>query len=278
MKGGKADHITREPEQVKAFRNTWRDGIHSYLTYLRDRLTIARDLLTESGSIFVQIGDENVHRIRAVMDEVFGDENHVATISFQKTGSTDQSLLPQTVDYILFYAKNKSVVKYRQLYLERQVGTPSLDRYDLVIDQIGAVRRVTASEATSASLGEGAARGRLTALSSARPSGDGDMKSFDYYGRSFTSGAGTFKTNYSGMNRLGLAGRLYAPAGTLQYMRKVNDFAVLPVADLWDSVQLGTGLIYVVQTSTKAIERCLLMTTDPGDLVLDPPCGSGTTA
>jgi len=278
VKDGKADHITREPEQVKAFRDTWRDGIHSYLTYLRDRLTVARDLLTDSGSIFVQIGDENVHRVRAVLDEVFGDDNHVATISFQKTGSTDQALLPQTVDYVLFYAKNRSLVKYRQLYLDRQAGTPSLDRYDLVLDQTGKVRRVTAAEASSVSLGEGVSRARLTALSSARPSGEGDMKAFDFLGRTFTAGAGTFKTNFSGMNRLGLSGRLYAPAGTLQYMRKVDDFAVLPIADRWESVQLGTGLIYVVQTSTKAIERCILMATDPGDLVLDPTCGSGTTA
>jgi adenine-specific DNA-methyltransferase len=278
VKDGKADHITREPEQVKAFRDTWRDGIHSYLTYLRDRLTVGRDLLTETGSIFVQIGDENIHRVRALMDEVFGDENHIATISFQKTGSTDQALLPQTVDYILFYAKNRSLVKYRQLYLDRQAGTPSLDRYDLVIDQTGRVRRVTAAEASSVNLGDGASRARLTALSSARPSGEGDMKSFEYQGRTFTAGAGTFKTNNSGMKRLELSGRLYAPANTLQYMRKVDDFAVLPVADRWESVQLGTGLIYVVQTSTKAIERCLLMATDPGDLVLDPTCGSGTTA
>ena len=278
VKDGKADHITREPEQVKAFRDTWRDGIHSYLSYLRDRLTVARDLLTDTGSIFVQIGDENVHRVRAVLDEVFGDENHVATITFQKTGSTDQALLPQTVDYILFYAKNKDLLKYRQLYLERQAGTPSLDRYDLVVGAKGEVRRINATEAANPNLENGATRGRFTALLSARPLGQGDMKSFDYQGRTFTTGAGTFKTNYPGMKRLELAGRLYAPAGTLQYMRKVNDFAVLPISDRWESVQLGTGLLYVVQTSTKVIERCLLMATDPGDLVLDPTCGSGTTA
>ncbi len=278
VKDGNAQHITREPEQVKAFRDTWRDGIHSYLTYLRDRLTVARDLLTESGSIFVQIGDENVHRVRAVMDEVFGDENHVGTISFQKTGSTDQALLPQTVDYILFFAKNKSRVKYRQLFQDRQAGTPSLDRYDLVVDETGEVRRVTSAEASSSDVGQSAVRARLTALSSARPSGDGDMKAFEYQGRTFKTGAGTFKTNQSGMDRLALSGRLYAPAGTLQYMRKVSDFPVLPMADRWESVQLGTGLIYVVQTSVKAIERCILMATDPGDLVLDPTCGSGTSA
>ena len=278
VKDGKAEHITREPEQVKAFRDTWRDGIHSYLTYLRDRLTVARDLLTESGSIFVQIGDENVHRVRAVMDEVFGDGNCVGTVTFQKTGSTDQALLPQTVDYVLCYAKNKEHVKYRQLYQDRQAGTPSLDRYDLVIDQAGSIRRIAVSEVSAPNPGDGLERGRLTALMSARPPGEGDMKSFDYQGRVFKAGSGTFKTNEAGMMRLGLSGRLYAPAGTLQYMRMVSDFAVLPVSDRWESVQLGTGLIYVVQTSTRVIERCILMSTDPGDLVLDPTCGSGTTA
>ena len=133
VKDGRADQITREPEQVKAFRDTWRDGIHSYLTYLRDRLTVARDLLTDSGAIFVQIGDANVHRVRALMDEVFGDGNHVATIGFQKTGSTDQSLVPQTVDYLLAFAKRIEDVKYRQLYLERTRGTLALERYGQVL-------------------------------------------------------------------------------------------------------------------------------------------------
>jgi len=278
VKDGKAGHITREPEQVKAFRDTWREGIHSYLTYLRDRLTVARDLLTESGSIFVQIGDQNVHRVRALTDEILGDANHVGTISFQKTGSTDQALLPQTVDYLLFYAKNRNSVKYRQLYQQRHVGTPSLDRYDLVVDRMGGVRRATAAEAAGPVLDNGSTRGRLTSLSSSRPTGDGDMKSFEYQGRAFLSGAGTFKTNHEGMARLAHAGRLHAPADTLQYMRNLTDFAVLPIADRWESVQLGTGLMYVVQTSTKVIERCIQMTTDPGDLVLDPTCGSGTTA
>ena len=155
VKDGKSDQITREPEQVKAFRDTWRDGIHSYLTYLRDRLTVCRDLLTESGSIFVQIGDENIHRVRALMDEVFGDQNYVGTVTFQKTGSTDQALLPQTVDYLLFYAKDKPRIKYRQLYQDREAGTPSLDRYDLAMEPTGVVRRITAAETDSSSLPDG---------------------------------------------------------------------------------------------------------------------------
>ncbi|MCC7416639.1 MAG: site-specific DNA-methyltransferase [Acidobacteria bacterium] len=278
VKDGNAAHITREPEQVKAFRDTWRDGIHSYLTYLRDRLIVARDLLADSGSLFLQIGDQNVHRVRALLDEVFGEDNCVGTINFQKTGSTDQDLLPQTVDYILLYAKNIALVKYRKLYQEREAGAPSLDRYDLVIDETGNVRRVTSAEASQSVPAAGLSRGRLTALSSARPAGEGDMKSFDYQGRTFTTGTGTFKTNHAGMSRLALSGRLYAPAKALQYMRKVLDFSVVPVSDRWESVQLGLGLTYVVQTSVKVVERCLLMASDPGDLVLDPTCGSGTTA
>ena len=144
VKDGKADQITREPEQVKAFRDTWRDGIHSYLTYLRDRLTVARDLLTESGSIFVQIGDENVHRVRALMDEVFGQENFGSLINFQKTGSLAGNLLPGTVDYIIWFTKDRGRSKYRQLFRTRQEGTTSLDRYDYVQNENGPLKRIPA--------------------------------------------------------------------------------------------------------------------------------------
>ena len=146
VKDGKADHITREPEQVKAFRDTWRDGIHSYLTYLRDRLTVARDLLTDSGSIFVQIGDENVHRVRAVMDEVFGDENFVAQIIFKKTSGSDRvNYLPASVDYMLWYARDASNVKYRQLLLEKIVRCRWLRR----IQRVSNCRRVDVASMTA---------------------------------------------------------------------------------------------------------------------------------
>ena len=168
VRDGKAEHITREPEQVKAFRDTWRDGIHSYLTYLRDRLTVARDLLTESGSIFVQIGNENVHCIRALMDEIMGKENYVGTIVFQKTGSIDQFLIPQTVDYLLVFAREIDRVKYRQLHIERERGTTALERYDMVLMEDGTTRRITRGEATSGVV-KTAVRCRLTSLSSARP-------------------------------------------------------------------------------------------------------------
>ena len=278
VKDGRADHITREPEQVKAFRDTWRDGIHSYLTYLRDRLTVARDLLTESGSIFVQIGDENVHRVRAVMDEVFGDANNVATICFQKTGSTDQALLPQTVDYLLIFAKSIGSVKYRQLYLERSRGTLALERYDTILDTDGSTRPITREEAAQNEIVSNGVRAQLTSLTSARPVGEGDLREFKFNGVAYSPAAGTFKTDFEGLRRLSLAGRARPAGRTLRYLRRVDDFPVVPVNDRWESVQLGTGLTYVVQTSTKVIERCILMATDPGDLVLDPTCGSGTTA
>ena len=278
VKDGKADHITREPEQVKAFRDTWRDGIHSYLTYLRDRLTVARDLLTESGSIFVQIGDENAHCIRALMDEVLGRENYVGTINFQKTGSTGQALIPQTIDYLLVFAKNIERMKYRQIYTERGRGSLALDRYDMALKQDGIVRRITPEEIYISEIGDDEVRCQLTSLASARPKGKGDLLEFTHQGISYTPGAGTFKSNLQGLTRLAAAGRVRPGGRTLRYLRRIDDFRVIPLNDRWESVQLGTGLTYVVQTSNKVVERCILMTTDPGDLVLDPTCGSGTTA
>ena len=264
VKDGNADHITREPEQVKAFRDTWRDGIHSYLTYLRDRLTIARDLLADSGSIFVQIGDENVHRVRALLDEVFGSANHIGTITVQKTGSTDQALIPQTVDYLLVFARNIENVKYRQLYLDRTRGTLALERYDLVVEKDGTTRRITREEAAGGPILNNGTRARLTSLSSARPPGQGDLREFRMNDTVYSPGAGTFKSNVQGLRRLAASGRARPQGQRLCYLRQVDDFPVVPVNDRWESVQLGTELTYVVQTSTKVIERCLLMATDVG--------------
>ena len=278
VRDGKPEHITREPEQVKAFRDTWRDGIHSYLTYLRDRLTVARDLLTESGSIFVQIGDENVHRVRALMDEVMGKENYVATVNFQKTGSTDQSLISQTVDYILVFARNIDRMKYRQPYTEREKGSLSLERYDLVLRPDGRIRRITQDEIASGEVEKNAVRCQMTSLTSARPKGRGDLLKYVHEAIAYTPGAGTYKSNLEGLTRLAAADRIRPGGRTLRYLRRVDDFRVVPLNDHWESVQLGTGLTYVVQTSNKVVQRCILMTTDPGDLVLDPTCGSGTTA
>jgi adenine-specific DNA-methyltransferase len=248
VKDGKFDHITREPEQVKAFRDTWRDGIHSYLTYLRDRLTVARDLLTDSGSIFVQIGDENVHRVRAVMDEVYGEQNFVTVISFQKTGHATSDFIPNLFDHILLYAKNISVFKYRKLHFERKWdSTKEYMSWDL------------------ASAGAGAS-----------------TFYYEFEGKQFHPGASRhWKTQRLGLDRASKADRLFQSANSLRYKRFLSDSAVSEYHNTWTDTISGSfhePKQYVVQTSPKVAQRCLLMATDPGDLVLDPTCGSGTTA
>ena len=270
VRDGNAAHITREPEQVKAFRDTWRDGIHTYLTYLRDRLTVARDLLADSGSIFVQIGDENVHRVRAVMDEVFGEDNFVSIVTLQKTGGLVSHGLIKTLDFILWYAKDHDDVKLRQLYSSRQFGDTSLERYDTVHFPNGAYRRITNQERLSGVLPEDGRRSRHVALESANP-----KFAFDFQGRTYVQ---RWKTNPVGLQNLARAGRISTTGSRLNSIRYVDDFPVIPVTDRWESMQIGTGLTYVVQTAPAAIQRCILMTTDSGDLVLDPTCGSGTTA
>ncbi len=277
VKDGKREHITREPEMVKAFRDTWRDGIHSYLSYLRDRLLLARELLTESGSIFVQIGDENVHRVRALMDEVFGDGNFCSIIQVQKTGSQASALLANTVDFILWYAKSKTNVKYRQLYNDRIAGHVSSDRYDQIELQNGRERRLSREELErTAPLPEGRIFRHTSLISSGLAS---EEQVFRFQGTEYTPGSSShWKTTILGMTRLVKASRIAASALTTRYKRLLDDFAVLPITDRWESLQIGTGLVYVVQTSTAVVARCLLMATDPGDLVLDPTCGSGTTA
>ncbi|CAE6934100.1 Site-specific DNA-methyltransferase (adenine-specific) [Ectopseudomonas oleovorans] len=262
VKDGKAQHITREPEQVKAFRDTWRDGIHSYLTYLRDRLTVARDLLTDSGSIFVQIGDENVHRVRAVMEEVFGDDNFISQITVRKTTSEGNTLLGATCDFVLWFGKNKEVTKARTLYVGRSESSES---------------RYTSRYFDGTFF-------RLDNLTSSRSAGEGDVTKFEWFGAEHTPGKGTFKTKESGLVRLGKADRLVVTKnGKLNYRRSQNDFGYGAMGNLWADISgavqsRSDPKIYVVQTSTSIIGRCLLLATDPGDLVLDPTCGSGTTA
>ena len=278
VKDGKADHITREPEQVKAFRDTWRDGIHSYLTYLRDRLTVARDLLTESGSIFVQISDENVHRVRGVLDEIFGDENFVALVTFKKTGGQTSTLLSPVSDYIVWYAKSKAHAKYRQLYREVRAGEghSTGERYDQVLLSNGTV--VTAS-AVSNDLPEGSRHFRHITLSSNRPAKDHEKTEFAFRNRSFLPPSNrTWTTTPDGMSRIAFAGRMHGGDRSLNYAKFIDDFPAYPIGNLWDDVSGSGERWYVVQTSQKVIQRCMLMATDPGDLVLDPTCGSGTTA
>ena len=280
VKDGNAQHITREPEQVKAFRDTWRDGIHSYLTYLRDRLTVARDLLTESGSIFVQIGDENVHRVRGVLDEVFGDENFCAQITMRKTTGKGSGLLDNTVDFILWYARSKSHVKYRPVYEARQPQEEVNLRFVELAD--GQRRTMSRDEFNGTTpLPSGARIYRPNPLTSARVAQGADVRSFSFRGKAFTPGAGTFKTNQRGLEQLAKADRLIPIGKSLNFLRYFDDFSVKPIGDVWEDTRtggFGEDRIYVVQTVSKVVARCLLMTTDPSDLVLDPTCGSGTTA
>ena len=290
VKDGNVEHITREPEQVKAFRDTWRDGIHSYLTYLRDRLTVARDLLTESGSIFVQIGDENVHRVRAVLDEVFGDENCITSIVFAKTSSSTGDFLGPTFDTLLWYARDKVRVKYRKFLIKKAPGQRGGTGYKSV--QLGDLSRRTLTrdevEAPD-SLPESARiyfRDNLTSQSVGREKGEGAASWFgvDYNGRTIKPSLSVrWKTNELGFSRLLKANRVEASSGdNLGYIRFLDDYPVFELADIWADTlgqnQFGGPKTYVVQTALTAVERCLLMTTDPGDLVLDPTCGSGTTA
>ena len=284
VKDGNAGHITREPEQVKAFRDTWRDGIHSYLTYLRDRLTVARDLLTESGSVFVQIGDENVHRVRALMDEVFGPDNTISQIAFRTTTGRAGGTLAGAVNYILWYARDATLVKYRNLFGGKADATSTAVVYTRVRHTgTGQSRRLTKAESLDHSRIPSEFRlFRPDNLTSTRPAGEGDVSEFMFHGNIYRPGKGTFKTNRIGLNRLAKAGRLWpTTAGTVQYVRLFDDFDAIPIANVW--MDTGTGSfteskVYVVQTNVKVVERCILMATDPGDLVLDPTCGSGTTA
>lgn len=280
VKDGKADHITREPEQVKAFRDTWRDGIHSYLTYLRDRLTVARDLLTDSGSIFVQIGDENVHRVRALMDEVFGEENFCNKIAFQKTGGFSPTLISSVYDYVLWFAKDKSQVKFRKPYRPREAQ--QLDSgYSLIETCEGERRRLTSQERKGEARPPEGERFQSSILVSAGAS-DAGSRPYEFQKKIFRPAAGThWKTSRQGLDVLAKANRLFAVKNTLTYVRYANDFPVTEFNNVWSDTVRSTyasAKLYVVQTAEKVVERCLLMATDPGDVVLDPTCGSGTTA
>lgn len=274
--------LTREPEMVKAYRDTWTLGIHSYLAYLRDRLAMARELLTDSGSIFVQISDENLHRVRCVMDEVFGAENFCALIPFATTGGQSAELLGNVFDYLLWYAKDKPKVKYRQLFTEKGIREgggwahsraelPDGTKRNLGIEEVK--RRHSQGEKIRPYSQDGIASQGATTTGS---------DPIEFQSRIFHCPANShWKTHTDGMIRLGRAGRIEASENSLRFVRFLDDFPVQPIINLWDDTNRA-GYIdekrYVVQTSTKVVERCVVMTTDPGDLVLDPTCGSGTTA
>ncbi len=272
----RAENITREPEQVKAFRDTWRDGIHSYLTHLRDRLTVARDLLADSGSIFVQIGDENVHRLRSVMDEVFGDENFVSLIAFTKgaTGLGSSDRLPARLDYICWYSRKPQNHKFRQLFVVR---THLLDpNFNWLLLPDGQFRRMTPQER----------EGGQPLPAGARPFGDvsltkpGPGRKFEitFKGQLFDSGKRWWGMTPESLERALKTGRIEQFGNALRQLRFQDESTAVAIGNLWEGFLGQSDPIYVVQTNTEIVKRCVLMSTDPGDLVLDPTCGSGTTA
>jgi adenine-specific DNA-methyltransferase len=283
VKDGQLEDTAREAEQIKAFRDTWELGIHSYLAYLRDRLVVARDLLTETGSCFVQIGDENVHLVRCLMDEVFGSENFCSQISFKTTSGAGSfaggtNVLPAVYACTLWYAVNLEFIKYRQLFRHKQDGQGT-GEYSIVEDADGHRRSATEAELSVAS---GVRRLRLDNLiSQTTRVGQTTVFPVTVDGRTVTPTSGGWKTNRVGMDRLVAAGRVAARANSMAYVRYLDDFPAMSINNWWEDTAIAGrpgDKLYVVQTSPKVIERCMLMCTDPGDLVLDPTCGSGTTA
>ncbi|MBI5277351.1 MAG: site-specific DNA-methyltransferase [Burkholderiales bacterium] len=272
--------LTQEPEMIKAFRDTWELGIHSYLTYLRDRLFLVRGLLSETGSVFVQISAENVHLVRCLMDEMFGAEQFCSEIVFRKTTGKGGQLLDTTNDYLVWYAKDSSKVKYHPTFEPRSI----LDEENLRFAQMtdGRRRRLTSAEVFGESaLPDGARVYRPNPLTNQRPAQGNDLREYEFQGRLFTPGTGTFRSDQSGLARLAKSNRLLAVGTALTFLRFLQDFEFKPRNNIWDDTRTGgygEEKTYVVQTITKVIERCVHMTTEPGDLVLDPTCGSGTTA
>ena len=274
--------LTQEPEMIKAFRDTWELGIHSYLTYLRDRLLLAKDLLSETGSVFVQISDENLHHVREILDEIFGPNNMVSTITIRKTAGDTTRLITTQADYILWFARDKEKIKFHNLFLEKSVGTGTGEQYDRVLDSSGKRRRLTSLEASNPESIDKDSRPYRTADLRRQKFSPTATFELDVMGRTFFPGTGhQWKTNRSGLQRVATSGRLEVVGNTLEYLRFYDDFPVSELTNIWLDAG-GSGFaeqrVYVVQTVNRVIERCMLMTTDPGDLVLDPTCGSGTTA
>lgn len=268
----RAEDATRQPEQVRAFRDTWKLGIHSYLAYLRDRLIAARELLTETGSVFVQMGDENVHLARCLMDEVFGSENFVSLIAYSTTSGFPSKALSRAGDYIVWYAKNCQTLKYHQLFREKTAGDEGATKYR----PLSSIRAASSSQYSPRHLATSDQLTSQGALAEAN-------QTFTFNGKEWRPPSGLhWKTTVDGLSRLAEAGRLIVEGNSLRYLRFLEDFPVFPFNNIWGDIggiqNRSEGKIYVVQTANLAIQRCILMTTDPGDLVLDPTCGSGTTA
>lgn len=281
VKDGKDEDLTAEPEMIRAFRDTWELSIHSYLSYLRDRLITARELLAESGSCFVQINDENVHLVRNVMDDVFGAKNFISTINVRKTGNKGEAYLDSVFDYILWYAVDRDLLKYREQLNAKQfgVGKGSGERYDQIEFLDGTTRSISVDEFRNPNLLQpllerGARIFRLTSLVS-ESSGPSTTFEVEFEGKKYFRT--NWKTNKEGFEKLVQHKRVASTGRSLNYRRYLDDFPAFSINNYWDDAGLS-GKIYVVQTARNLIQRCLLMTTDPGDIVFDPTCGSGTTA
>ncbi|CAD5984715.1 site-specific DNA-methyltransferase [Planktothrix agardhii] len=269
------EDFTREPEMVQAYRDTWELGLHSYLTYLRDRLLLARELLTDSGSVFVQISDENVHHVRELMDEVFGKDNFVAEIVFVKTTGLTSKFLSSQYDFLIWYGKDKEQTKYNQLFVEKSLDSGTANNYTWLELSNGERRGMTKEEKSDPSkIPAGAKIYKPNDITSQ----GNPVFSFEYNNKTY---AKSWKTSLKGLQNLAKLNRLHLTTNSIQYVRYLDDFPCISITQLWSDTATGSftdAKIYVVQTGTKAIQRCLLMTTDPGDLVLDITCGSGTTA
>ncbi|MCY4647093.1 MAG: site-specific DNA-methyltransferase [Gammaproteobacteria bacterium] len=283
VRDGKKEHISREPEQVKAFRDTWRDGIHSYLAYLRDRLTVARDLLTESGSVFVQIGEENVHRVRALLDEVFGHDNSISTIGYKTSIGLGSQYLDNTINYLLWYAKDRTQTKFRRHYKRLEPWKAGATRYKRVRLPDLSERRVTPAELRSAEPLPPQARVYRDQGLTSRTGSSTTRFTVAFQSNQYQPSVGGWRTSEIGMRRVIRGDRVLKTGKNISYRKYFDDFPAIRLDNSWTDVSGGVTSrsdpkIYVVQTSTTVIQRCILMTTDPGDLVLDPTCGAGTTA
>ena len=283
VKDGKKEHITREPEQVKAFRDTWRDGIHSYLSYLRDRLTAARDLLADSGSVFVQIGDENVHRVRALMDEVFGDGNFISLIATKTSIGLGSQYIDNTGNYLLWYCRDIQHAKFRRLFRLLEPWEEGATRYKMLRLPNLEERRVANEELYRIRPVPQGSRLFMDQGFTSRSASQTTLFPVEFRGATYRPAAGGWRTSEVGMRRAIRADRALKAGNNIRFRKYFDDFSALGLDNFWIDVSGGIASradpkIYVVQTSTKIVQRCILMTTDPGDLVLDPTCGSGTTA
>ena len=257
---GKAEDVTRQPEQIKAYRDTWKNGIHSYMSYLRDRLTVAQELLTESGSVFVQISDENVHLVRCLMDEIFGSENFFSLITFKKTLPLGSSGLPGISDYLIWYAKDKENIKYRDLFEEKPIGEDT--GYTWIEFADSKRRKMTTEERKNPRLIPSDARPFFTSALSSSGYTPTCMYDFEFEERLFKCGKKSWRTHKDGMERLIFANRIMATGVLPTFVQYHDDFPVQRLHNLWNDTHGATDMKYVVETSNKVVQRCLLMTTD----------------